>query len=81
MFLSIKPNYGYHDNLKSLRKLFKKFQEFLLNTIHGLVHGVAHTGTNLMHNIFGKEKRDANEALSAKEEVNYELEMKRNLQP
>ena len=32
-----------------------------------------------MHNIFGKEKRDANEALSAKEEVIRSLRRKLSL--
>ena len=45
------------------------FQEFLLNAIHNVVHGVAHAGTHLMYNVLGKEKREAPEALSAKEEV------------
>ena len=45
----------------------KIFQEFLLNTIHNIVHGSAHAATNLMHNVFGK--RAATQALSAKEEV------------
>ena len=52
---------------KNLEKLI--FQEFLLNAIHNVVHGSAHAATNLMHNIFGMEKRDAPLALSAKEEV------------
>ena len=47
----------------------KYFQEFLLNAIHNVVHGVAHAGTHLMYNVLGKEKREAPEALSAKEEV------------
>ena len=38
-----------------------------MNAVHNVVHGVAHAGTNLMHNIFGK--RDAPQALTAKEEV------------
>ena len=45
------------------------FQEFLIGAIHNIIHGTAHAATNLMHNVFGKEKREAPEALAAKEEV------------
>ena len=47
----------------------KMFQEFLIGAIHNIIHGTAHAATNLMHNVFGKEKREAPEALTAKEEV------------
>jgi hypothetical protein len=31
------------------------FQEFLLNAIHQVVHGVAHAGTHLLYNVLGEK--------------------------
>ena len=55
---------------------YLSFQEFLLNTVAGIVHGVAHAGTNLMHNIFGEEVEKR--ALTAKEEVRMEFSARLN---